>query len=114
LSECKKIQPWLNAANINVRPQANNVILQLRRSGGPQTLIARFTEYGDIVGSFFTPNWQFQSQVFMHFSRLSMMVLIRTVKTSTCMSVSTIESACRTVAGSSDRSGMIRFGSGVS
>ena len=63
LSECNKIQPWLNAANINVSPQANNVILQLRGSGGPQTLSARFTQYGDIVGSFFAPNGQVQNQV---------------------------------------------------
>src|SRR5271157_3374418 len=59
LSECKKIQPWPNAANINVSPQANDVILQLRPRGGPQNLSARFTEYGDIVGSLFTSNWQF-------------------------------------------------------
>src|ERR1019366_8640337 len=48
------------------------------------------------------------------FSRLSMMVLIRTVSTSTCMSVSMTANAWRTLAGSSGRSGMIRLGSGVS
>src|SRR5271157_5607680 len=48
------------------------------------------------------------------FSRLSMMFLIRTVSTSTCMSVSMMASAWRTLAGSSARNGMIRLGSGVS
>ena len=43
-----------------------------------------------------------------------MMVLIRTVSKSTCMSVSMTASAWRTLAGSFDRTGMIRLGSGVS
>ena len=64
LSEGKKIQPRRNSANVDISPQADNVILQLRRAGGPQNVSARFTQYGDIVGPFFAPNWQFQSQVF--------------------------------------------------
>src|SRR5271157_3130131 len=59
LAECKKIQPRRDSAHIDVSPQADNVILQLRGAAGSQNLSARFTQYGDIVGSLFTSNWQF-------------------------------------------------------
>src|SRR5271165_4117036 len=63
LAQGKKIQPGPNSANVDISPQANNVVLQLRGSGGPQNVSARFTQDGDIVGSLFTSNWQFQNQV---------------------------------------------------
>src|SRR5271166_2186031 len=61
LAQSKKIQPRRNSGNVDISPQADNVILQLRGAGGPQNVSARFTQDGDIVGSLFTSNWQFQN-----------------------------------------------------
>src|SRR5208337_3596258 len=63
LAQSKKIKPRRNSANVDISPQADNVIVQLRGAGGPQNLSARFTQYGDIVGSFFAPKGQVQNQV---------------------------------------------------
>ena len=53
--KASKYSPGRNSANVDISPQANNVVLQLRSAGGPQNLSARFTQYGDIVGSLFAP-----------------------------------------------------------
>ena len=64
LSEGKKIQAWLDATHVNIRPKRHNVILQLRSAAGALNLTARFTEQCNIVAALFTSDWQLQNQVF--------------------------------------------------
>src|SRR5690242_1019373 len=63
LSKPKRICPRPNAAEIDIDPQAVNVITQLRRPHRAQELVAGISDQRDIVGSFLAPNRKLKNQV---------------------------------------------------
>ena len=63
LSNPQRIWAWPNTAEVNIDPQAGNVIMQIRDPCRAQKLVARVSEQPDIVGSFFAPNRKIKNQV---------------------------------------------------
>ena len=63
MSNPERICPRPYTTEVNVNPQINNVIVQLRHSGGAQNLDIPFCQDTDVVGSLFAPNRKIKNQV---------------------------------------------------
>jgi hypothetical protein len=62
-SDPKRIRSRPNATQVNIDPQTNNVIMQLRDPGRAQELVTRVSKESDIVLPFFAPNGKIKDQV---------------------------------------------------
>ena len=63
LPNSKKICARPNTAKVNIDPQGGHVIVQLRHTRRAQYLVTRFCGGTEVVGSFFAPYRQVQTQL---------------------------------------------------